>query len=183
MKCIVFSRVDGGVSIIHPNSRRLTDLMTSGLSETEALALIQSKALLEARKRPETMPAVPSNAEVMERSDIPGFDAATGVLHHHVFRDALEKPTSGRPVINMPKAREIQAANIQDARRTEIDRLQREEATAQFAGRTADAGQHAADRVALETMDFAGWAARIAGAANPTALKAAWPAGLPTQEN
>ena len=99
------------------------------------------------------------------------------------FRNAWTDDESGDQVdVNMPKAREIQADKIQAAREGEIARLQREKDRARLAGRTADADQHAANRAALETMNLTAVAASITGAANPIALKAIWPAGLPSQE-
>lgn len=99
------------------------------------------------------------------------------------FRAAwVRAPGGGAIDIDMPKAREIQAERIQAARGGEIGRLQNEEDRARLVGRTAAAAQHAADRAALETMDLKAVAASIAAAANPTALKAIWPAGLPLQE-
>lgn len=95
------------------------------------------------------------------------------------FRNAWTLPVGGGPIeIDMPKARAIQVKKIQIARRTEINILQAEEDEARMMDRTADANKHAADRAALETMNLTAVGASVAEAANPTALKAVWPAGL-----
>ena len=100
----------------------------------------------------------------------------------HWFREAWE-PGQGGPIkINMAKAREIQARHIQAAREREVVVLQGKEGIAHLTGRAADASQHAADRATLETMNLTAVAVSIAGATNPTALKAVWPAKLLPQE-
>lgn len=159
-KRIVYTRPDGGVSVACPAPRRIDDLLAGGATEAEALAVIQAKS-------------VPSDAvdvEIVELATIPT---------DRWFRNAWTRPIGGGSIeVDMPKAREIQAQKIQAARRKAIGRLQSEEDKARLVGKSAGANQHAADRAALETMNLTAIAASIAGAANPTALKAIWPSGL-----
>lgn len=207
MKCIIYTRPDGGVSTVVPAlgarfvrrisrkeepdnihtfaklSRRLDEAFAVvGLGRgwsAEKMALVtviydETEAEFLARIQAGAVPSDAADVEIVEQATIP---------KDRWFRSAWAKPVSGGAIeIDMPKAREIQAAKICRARGKEIIRLQREEDKARLVGQTADADKHAADRAALETMDLAAVATSIAGASNPTALKAVWPAGQPSQE-
>lgn len=154
---IVYTTSDGTTSIVVPAPEFIARFST----EAEALAAVQADS-------------VPGDAV-----DVAIIDKAT-IPTDRWFRNAWTRPVGGGPIdIDMGLAREIQAAKIQAARRGEIDRLRNEEDKARLAGRPADANQHAADRATLETMNLAVVGAAIAGAANPTALKAIWLAGRP----
>ena len=156
---IVYTRPDGGVTVVGPAPEFVATFPT----EVEALAVIQA----------EDVPVDAADVEVVDRSTIPT---------DRWFRDAWTRPVGGGLIgVDMAKARVIQAGKIQGARRSQINRLLIDEDRARLEGRTVAANQHAADRASLGGMDLAAVAASIAGAANPTALKAIWPAGLPPQ--
>ena len=155
---VVYTRPGGPVSIINPAPEFVARFQT----EMEALNALVADVPLGA-----------SNVEIIDKVALP---------NDRWFREAWVQLPGGGPIeIDMPKARVIQAEKIQAARRPEIDRLRNEEDKARLQGQTANANQHAADRASLEAMNFAAVAASIAGAANPTALKAIWPVGLPPQ--
>lgn len=159
-KRIVYERPDGGVSIVCPAPRRIAELMASGMTEDEAVAVIQAK----------DVPADAANVEVMDRTQIPAS---------REFRNAWEKPGAGAPTIGMPKAREIHAQRIAVALTGEIARLKMEERNERLKGKTVQADQHAADAVALVALDVNVLATQVAGAPNPAALSAIWPELVP----
>ena len=159
MKVIVYKRPDGGISIVNP----APNFIAKFASEDKALVAVQAKSV----------PLDAVDIEVVEQTTIP-ID--------RWFRNAWTRPGGGGSIkIDMPKAREVQASKIQNARQGEIDRLRSEEDRARLASKNTKANKHASDRAALETMNLTAVAVSIAGAANPTALKAIWPAGLPLQ--
>ena len=159
MKVIVYSRPDGGVSVCNPAPQRLKELMDGGMTEDEAIAVIQLKSV----------PSNAANIEVMEQSLIPGS---------REFRNAWEKPGAGPPTINMPKARGIHAEHIATARTTALVVLEKRENHERLKGNTAAADKAASDRTAVAGINLTAEANRISGAANPTALSAIWPAAL-----
>lgn len=154
-KRIVYSRPDGGVSIVVPAPEMVARFDT----EAEALAAIQAK----------DVPADATNVEIMDLNQIPVS---------REFRDAWEKPGAGVPVVNMPKARVLHAKKITAARIKAITMLQRRADEATLEGRTADATKAANDRAAVEGLNLTTIATQIAATANPTALSAIWPAEL-----
>lgn len=161
MKVIIYTRPDNGISVVNPAPNYIAKLMADGMTEVEAVDVVRAK----------DVPANAVDVEIIEVAAIPT---------DRWFRNAWTRAVGGGPIkIDMPKAREIQANKIQRARRDEIDRLRSEEDTARFVGRATNANQHAANRTTLETMNFPAVAASIASAANPTALRAIWPIGLP----
>ncbi|MFQ5741992.1 MAG: hypothetical protein ACE5HV_00205 [Acidobacteriota bacterium] len=168
MKAIVYRWPDGGVSIVHPSQSYLATLMARGMTEAEALAAVQAKVV----------PSDATGVEIVEDSDIPGFDSVTGTLHHHEFRDALEKPSVGPPIVNMAKARKIHVRVIEDVKGREVSRLASEEARARSAGRTVDADKAASDRAVVEAIDLGAVNNQITNAATPEELSAVWPAEL-----
>lgn len=82
MKKIVFTRPDGGVSVIHPVISKDDD----GMSEEQALARALAK----------DVPADAINPTVVEEREVPS---------DRTFRDAWKH--DGGIVVDMPKAREI----------------------------------------------------------------------------
>lgn len=159
MKVIVYSRPDGRVSVVNPAPRHIAELMAGGITEDEAIASVQAK----------DVPLDATNVEIMEQSLI---------LTSREFRNAWEKSGAGVPTINMPKARIIHAKKIIAAKDRAIIVLQRRADEATIEGRAADATQTANDKTAIEGLNLATIATRIAGAANPTALSAIWPTEL-----
>ena len=160
MKVIVYSRPDGGVSIVNPAPRHLAELIAIGMTEAEAIATIQAK----------DVPINATDVEVMEQALIPVS---------REFRNAWVKLEVGPPTINIPKAREIHAEHIATAQVAEIARLKIDERKERLKGSIAQADQHAADIVALEALDLNVLATQITAAPNPTALSAIWPANVP----
>ncbi|KKL98937.1 hypothetical protein LCGC14_1819420 [marine sediment metagenome] len=158
---IVFTRGEGSVSIVGPAPEFVARFPT----EADALAAILAM----------DVPANAIDVEIVDKATIPT---------DHWFRNAWTRAVGGGPIdIDMAKARVIQAQKIEIARRLEIDLLRNEENKARLKGQTANADRHATDRTALEAMNFGAIAASITGAANPTALRAIWPAGLPPQDS
>ncbi len=165
MKCIILEYPNSSIEI----RGKLGPEMLSRFDGNEVAALQYILAELVPVQDPGAV-----NAEIVERSVLPS---------DRWFRDAWRWPVGGGSVeVDMQKAREIHTAKIQRARELKLNVLQGKEDRARLDGRITDADQHAADRAALETMNLSAVAASIAGAANPTALKAVWPVGLPTRE-
>lgn len=108
-----------------------------------------------------------TNIREIEKVDIPS----------HLFKDAWEDD-GVEILINMSKARVIHIKEISAARTEAVSVLQRRADEAAFEGRTADATKAANDRAAVEGLSPTIIATQIAGAANPTALSAIWPAEL-----
>ena len=158
-KKIVYKRPDGGVSVTCPSPRHIAELMDSGMTEDDAIALVQAK----------DVPSGATNVEVIELSTIPAS---------REFRNAWEKPAVGPPTVNMPKARAIHVKRISDAKVDSVIVLQKRIDEATLDDRTTDATKAANDKTAVEGLDLATFAAQIAGAANPTVLSAIWPAEL-----
>jgi len=155
-KRIVYSRPDGGVSIVCPAPQRIAELMADNMTEDEAVAVIQVK----------DVPGDATNVEVMERAQIPAS---------REFRNAWEKPGTGAPAVNMPKAREIHAERIATGQASEIAHLKIEERKERLLGNPILADQHAADLIALNALSLSVLAAQIQATPNPTALSAVWP--------
>lgn len=159
-KRIVYSRPDGGISVVCPAPGRIAELMAEGMTEDAAIVAIQAKSV----------PADAINIEVMERALIPVS---------REFRNAWQKPGLGAPVINMVKAREIHAERIAVAQAAEIARLKIEERKERLKGNTAQADAHAATVTTLEALNLNALASQIAVTPTPEALKAVWPAKVP----
>lgn len=98
-KRIVYRRSDGVVEVVNPAPQRMAELMAEGKTEDEALAVIQANA---ERHLPDRGFGPMEDPEVMEASQIPYHPK-----ENRIFRDALEKPGMGPPIVNMSKAREI----------------------------------------------------------------------------
>ena len=159
-KRIVYSRPDGGVSVVCPAPEYIEKLMVEGATEDEAIAIVQAK----------DAPPDATNIEVMEFASLPSS---------REFRNAWEKPGQGAPVVAMAKAREIHAEHMGQAQAVEIARLKIEQRKERLKGSTAQADSHAATITALEALDLNVLAVQIANAPNPTALSAIWPADVP----
>lgn len=157
MKAIIYSRPDGGVGIVNTSATHMAKQVALGLTEDQVIADVQAK----------DVPGNATNVEVVEQSDIPGFDATKGILHHHEYRDALEKTGVGPPVISMPKARTIHSGRIDRAKRA----LARDLIERETIGENV-----AAEKATLAAVNVQ---AQINSAATPNALKAIWPASLP----
>jgi len=159
-KRIVYSRPDGGVSVVSPAPEYIAQLVTEGATEDEAIAIVQEK----------DVPPDATNIEVMEFALLPSS---------REFRNAWEKPGLGVPTVAMAKAREIHAERIAIAQAAEIARLKVEERKERLKSNTAQADAHAATITALEALDLNVLATQIAAAPNPTALSAIWPVDVP----
>lgn len=159
MKVIVYSRPDGGVSVVNPTPQYIAELIDGGMTEDEAISVVQAK----------DVPAGATNVEVMDKALI---------LATREFRDAWEKLGAGVPTINMSGARVIHAGKISRTRTRAVAILQRRADEATLEGKTVDATKATNDKVAVEGLDLTTIAAQIAGAANPTALSAIWPVEL-----
>lgn len=165
-KRIVYRRSDGVVEIVNPTQRRMAQLMAGGETEDEAVAIIQANAL---SKMAERGFGPVGDVEVMEAANIPESQPGD-----RLFRNALEKPGLGPPIVNMPKARAIHAVRMARARADESARLGLAEAEARLQGNTTEADKAVADKVAVDGLDLATLATQIAAAANPVALQAVW---------
>ncbi len=157
-KRIVWQRPDGGVSVTVPAPNYMAELMASGMTEAEALAVVQAKSV----------PGDATNIEIMEAATLPGRE----------FRNAWEKPGAGVPAINMAKARDIHAEHIGRARERAGPALDREVAQQRLKGNTAAADALAVKATAARGLDLATIATQIGNAPNPTALAAIWPPEL-----
>ena len=103
-KRIVYTRPDGGVSIVVP----APGFVASFATEDEAIATIQAK----------DVPADATNVEVMDRAQIPAL---------REYRNAWEKLGAGPPTVNMPKARLLHVERIDTAKRAKSrDLIERE---------------------------------------------------------
>lgn len=157
-KRIVYTRPDGGVSVVTPDPNYIAGLMAQGMTEEEAVADVRAR----------DVPVGSTNVEVMEAASLPGRE----------FRNAWEKLGAGPPTVNMPKAKKIHAGKITRTKEQAVTALQTRADKATLEGRTADAAKAANDKAAVEGLNLTTTAAQIAGAANPTALSAIWPVEL-----
>ncbi len=152
---IVFTRPDGGVSVVIPAPEFLAQFGTLA----EGMAAVQARS-------------VPPSA-----ADIQIIDSSA-VLSDRTFRNAWRQ-SGGVFSTDMPLAREIHAERMAVAQAAEIARLKIEERKERLKGNTAQADSHAATVTALEALDLNVLATQIAAAPNPTALSAIWPAQVP----
>lgn len=105
------------------------------------------------------------------------FDSVNAMSRE--FRGAWEKPAGAPIAVNMPKAREIHAIRMAQAKTTETARLVLAEVKLRLLGKTTEADQAATDKAAVDGLNLTTLAAQMAVAPNPTALSAIWPALLP----
>ncbi len=157
-KCIVYRRSDVVVEIVNPARPRMAELMGEGKTEDQAIAIIQANALDRLQKRGF---GPPEDLEILEAASIPQSQPGD-----REFRNALEKPGMGVPVVNMLKAREIHAERITTAKRLKArDLIERE-----MMGENV-----LAEKAALRAIDVQ---TQIAAAPKPTVLKVVWPVNL-----
>ena len=159
MKVIVYSRPDGGITVVHPAPKRIAELMGGGMTEDEAIAVVQAKSV----------PADATNVEVMDRALIPAS---------REFRDAWEKNGAGPPTVSMAKARDIHVSHIARAKMSAERALEVEEIELRLRDDIPAADVKAAALASVRGLDLATIATQIQGVANPTALSAVWPTEL-----
>ena len=136
-KRIVFRRSDGVVEVVNPSTRRMAELVEDeGKTEDEALAVIQANA--ESHMADRGFGPM-EDAEVMEATQIPYHPK-----ENRMFRNALEKPGLGPPIVSMPKARVI---------KTDIIRADRDERLSleDMAYMRADEQNNAAEKQRIAT--------------------------------
>lgn len=158
MKVIVYRRPGGGVNVVNPAPKHIADLMAGGITEDEALAVLQAKAV----------PPGSTNIKIMEQALLPSRE----------FRDAWEKIGLGPISIDMPKARIIHTGKINRAKNIAVIKLQQRADKAALEGRATDATQASNDKAAVEGLDLTAIATLVANAQNPAALSAIWPVEL-----
>lgn len=178
-KRIVYRRSDGVVEIVNPDLGYMADLMTDnpdagyeGVTEDEALAIIQTHA---ASKLPERGFGPMEDAEILEASQIPQTQPGD-----RAFRGALEKPGSGAPVVNIPKARITHMDRIRAARDKELGVIDTALALAEDQI-PPDAAEAARLRVLRQTLRDIPQNFDLSGATTPEALDALWPSELPAR--
>ena len=152
---IVYTRPDGGMSVVNPAPEFLAKFTTL----LEGMAAIQAKSV----------PSDATDAQLIDSAD---------VLPDRTFRDAWRQ-SGGLLAVDMSLAREIHAERIAAAQAAEIARLKVEERKERLKGNTAQANDHAATATALEALDLNALATRITNAPNVAVLKAVWPTRLP----
>ena len=155
MKRIVYTRPDGGISIVNPSPN--APLATE--NEDEFIARILAK----------DVPADAVDVQIVED---------TAVLSDRTFRNAWRQ-TAGVILVDLPAARAIHSERMANAQTAEIGRLKVEERRERLLGNTTQADQHATNLTALEALDLNALATQIQAAPNPTALSAVWPSLLP----
>ena len=155
MKRIIYTRPDGGVSVVNPapNARLVTE------TEDEFVERIRAK----------DVPVDASDVQIVEES---------ALTNDRRFRNAWRQ-TAGVISVDMPAARAIHSERIANAQVAEIARLKVEERKERLLSNTAKADQHAADLTALEALALNMLATQIQAAPNTTALVAIWPARVP----
>jgi hypothetical protein len=157
-KRIVYRRSDGVVEIVNPAPKRMAELMSFGLSEDDALVLIRMNAF---SHLPDRGFGPAEDWEVMEATDIPQSQPKD-----REFRNALEKPGMGVPIVNMTKARVIHSDRITGAKRALArDLLERE-----MEGEDINT-----EKAQLRAINVQG---QINSATTPATLKAIWPTVL-----
>jgi hypothetical protein len=148
MNRIVYSRPDGGVSVIVP----APNYRLAGESDEKFIARIMAK----------DVPTDATDVAVCDEADIPT---------DRTFRNAWER--GGKSVVvNMPKAREIHMARIRARRNELLDASDKELARAQETGGDVRAIQ--ARRQALRDVPQSIQAA-VEAAQTPDSLKHVWP--------
>ncbi len=152
---IIYTRLDGGVSVVVPTQEFLARFGTLA----EGMAAVQSRSV----------PPAATDIRTIGSGDVP-VDRS--------FRNAWRQ-SGGTFSTDMPAARKIHIRHIAVAQSAEIARLKVEERKERLEGNTTQADAHAATAVALEALDLNALATQIGNTPNPTALKAIWPADVP----
>lgn len=163
-KRIVYTRPDGGVSVLIPADVRVAELVAGGMSEAEAVAAIQAADL----------PAEALNAAVFETTDLPST---------RTFRSAWLRIGAGAPFVSMVLARVIWAAYLAAAIQVRIVVLKAREKYWDLAGWPTIADYYATRWAALEALDLTALAARIAAATTEYELANVVPDDLSDAEN
>lgn len=157
-KRIVYTRSDGGVSVVIPMPEHIAKLIAQGMTEDEAVDVVKAS----------DVPVGSINVVVTDFASLPD----------RTFRDAWIRTGPSLPAVNIVKARKIHSDRISHAIATETARLKLSEQAAALDGRPADAANDLATRTAIEALDLAILATQIAAAGNANALKAIWPANV-----
>jgi len=160
IKRIVYTRPDGGVSVIVPAPNHFRELITRLKREDKAMEDVKTKV-------------VPPDATNVETTD------ANNIPSDRSFRDAWERDTSPAPEsvkVNMPKARSIHMDRIRTARDAKLKDLDLAYMQADELGDAASKKAIVAEKQALrdlpQTFD-------LNAATTPEDLKALWPSILP----
>ena len=152
---IIFTRPDGGVSVVVPAPEFLVRFGTLA----KGMAAVQSQSV----------PLGAADIQIIDSGNVPS---------DRTFRNAWRQ-SGGVFSTDMPLAREIHAGRIARAQVAEIARLKVEERKERLKGKTTQADAHAATIIALEALDLNVLATQISAAPNPTALNSIWPVGVP----
>jgi len=154
---IVYSRPDGGVSVVTPAPEFLAQFKT------------QAEGMDALRER--VVPPDATDVQIMDPAAVPA---------DRTFRDAWRQ-SGGVFSTDMAVARVIHADRIATAHASEIARLKREEPKERLRGNAGQANERAARVAALEALDLNFLADRISRAPNLKALNEIWPADVPRQ--
>jgi hypothetical protein len=161
MKRIVYTRADGGLTVVCPAPRFMAHFETEG----EALTAVIEKSV-----RPGA-----SDIRICEEADLP---------QDRAFRGAWERSGAGAAV-GMVKARAIQKARIRAARDAKLEKMDTEtkrlEGLVRLGRATeAELTAHEEDKQAYRDMPNGaeGADALCDAAATPEELAAVWPGGL-----
>ena len=200
-KCILFTRPDGNVSVIHPapGARLVKKILTRTDAEilTEwnlappvpldrlkaAKRLAQSSIEGVAGARMEIKYAETEDAFVarVKAKDVPGdaVDVRTtgkGNLPDRRFRDAWRRNSTGLPRVDMPAARVVHQNHIRRSAQAKIKALS-EDHTIKVARGDEEAAT--AIQTEIRRLDTVDVDTDLSGAATPDELHAIWPSDLP----
>lgn len=150
MKRIIYTRPDGGISVIIPAE----EARIEGQSENEFIAWVRSK----------DVPADATNVQIVDEEDIPT---------DRTFRNAWKQCPKGLPTVDMEKARDIHRDRLRAIRKPKLENLDVEFMRAVEGGKSTT--EIAAAKQALRdiTKDPA-----IDAAKTPDELKMVWPGTL-----
>lgn len=147
----------GNLSVIYPAYQ--DQLRSSDETDEELLARVIAKSVPDGVSH-----------QVIDDADI---------LSDRTFRDAWEPDASGKPLVNMPKARVIHMGRIRLVRNKELLGLDWQLSRAQETNNTAE---EARIKTLKQTLRDIPATFDLSDHITATALKAAWPAELPAQE-
>lgn len=141
-KRIVYTRPDGGVSVVIPNPKFVAQFDT----EDEALSALRSK----------DVPSDAADVSITDMADLPDRE----------FRNAWAQTTPGVVEIDMPKARAIQTERVERAKRAKVRELLEREAlgenvTAEKAALRSINAKGIADAPATPADLSAAWPAQL----------------------
>ncbi len=155
-KRIVFTRPDGGVSVMVPTDAHIANLMASGLTEVQAVEAVKIS----------DVPPGSTDIIITEFANIPT---------DRLFRDDWRRTGAAVPAVDMSIARRRHALRIASAKRLAISILGEREDELRMSGRTVAADAVATDITAIENINRATISTQISGAATPNDLRAIWP--------